>query len=103
MSEPPRVCHCIPRCSPADYLEVDLRRTLDGILVAFHDESDLRRTTDVAGTFPQRADDPVERFVFADLQRLDAGVWFNKTYPQSAKPSYAGRRQRTNDVWTGVR
>ena len=33
-----------------DYLELDLQRTKDGVLIALHDD-DLRRTTNVAGCF----------------------------------------------------
>ena len=36
----------------AAYLELDLQRTADGVLIAFHDD-DLRRTTDVEAIFPE--------------------------------------------------
>ncbi|MHB8901722.1 MAG: glycerophosphodiester phosphodiesterase family protein [Thermoguttaceae bacterium] len=81
----------------ADYLEVDLRRTVDGILVAFHDKKNLQRTTDVAMVFPGRAEEPLEEFAFADLQRLDAGAWFNSAYPERKKPAYNGLRILTLD------
>jgi glycerophosphoryl diester phosphodiesterase len=35
-----------------DYLELDLQRTKDGVLIALHDD-DLRRTTNVAEVFPK--------------------------------------------------
>ncbi|GAB3760460.1 glycerophosphodiester phosphodiesterase [Microlunatus parietis] len=60
----------------ADYCEIDIRVTADDQLVLMHDAT-LRRTTDVAGVFPERADDPVSTFTLAELRRLDAGRWFD--------------------------
>lgn len=48
----------------ADFVEVDLRLTKDGIPVAIHDAS-LDRTTDGAG--------PVKSYTIEELKRLDAG------------------------------
>ena len=39
----------------ADYLEMDLQRSKDGVLFALHDDN-LQRTTDVASKFPERKD-----------------------------------------------
>jgi glycerophosphoryl diester phosphodiesterase len=61
----------------ADYLEFDVQRTRDGVLIALHDD-DLSRTTDVARIFPGREKHTVETFTFAELQQLDAGSWFNR-------------------------
>lgn len=58
----------------ADYCEIDLRVTADDQLVLMHDAT-LRRTTDVARIFPDRADDPVSDFRLDELRRLDAGSW----------------------------
>ena len=41
----------------ADYLELDLQRSKDGVLFALHDNN-LQRTTDVASKFPERKDSP---------------------------------------------
>lgn len=60
----------------ADYLELDLQRTADGVLIAFHDD-DASRTTDVAEIFPGRENDPLGSFTWDELQQLDAGSWFN--------------------------
>ena len=73
----------------ADYLEADLQRTKDGIIIALHDDN-LQRTTNIAGVFPARANDPVSRFTWDELQQLDAGSWFNNTNPNQARDSYQG-------------
>lgn len=61
----------------ADYCEIDIRVTADDQLVLMHDAT-LRRTTDVANVFPERADDPVSTFTLAELRRLDAGSWYDR-------------------------
>lgn len=71
----------------ADYLELDLQRTKDGVLIAVHD-NDLRRTTNVADVFPARATDLVGTFTFAELQKLDTGSWFNAQFPARARESF---------------
>ena len=73
----------------ADYLEMDLQRSKDGVLFALHDNS-LLRTTDVAKKFPERKDSPASAFTLAELKTLDAGSWFNQAYPDRARPSYVG-------------
>ncbi|VVQ04156.1 Glycerophosphodiester phosphodiesterase [Pseudomonas fluorescens] len=73
----------------ADYLELDLQRSKDGVLFALHDNN-LQRTTDVASKFPERKDSPATAFTLAELKTLDAGSWFNTAYPDRARPSYAG-------------
>ncbi|NNB56361.1 glycerophosphodiester phosphodiesterase [Pseudomonas fragi] len=71
----------------ADYLEMDLQRSKDGVLLALHDNS-LLRTTDVAKKFPERKDSPASAFTLAELKTLDAGSWFNQAYPDRARASY---------------
>ena len=73
----------------ADYLEMDLQRSKDGVLFALHDNS-LLRTTDVAQKYPDRKDSPASAFTLAELKTLDAGSWFNQAYPDRARPAYAG-------------
>jgi glycerophosphoryl diester phosphodiesterase len=58
-----------------DTIETDVRATSDGALVLLHDER-LDRTTDGRG--------PVQETLWAEVQRLDAGAWFD--------PRYAGER-----------
>jgi glycerophosphoryl diester phosphodiesterase len=80
----------------ADYLEMDLQRSKDGVLFALHDNN-LQRTTDVASKFPERKDRPANEFTLAELKTLDAGSWFNTAYPDRARPSYAGLKILTLD------
>ena len=80
----------------ADYLEMDLQRSKDGVLFALHDNN-LQRTTDVATKFPERKDSPANAFTMAELKTLDAGSWYNKAYPDRARPSYAGLKILTLD------
>lgn len=72
----------------ADYLEVDLQRSKDGVIVVFHD-TNLQRTTDVEQVFPKQKDDLLGAFTYAQLQQLDAGSWFNRKYPHRARQSYS--------------
>ena len=80
----------------ADYLELDLQRSKDGVLFALHDDN-LQRTTDVASKFPERKDSPANAFTLAELKTLDAGSWFNSAYPDRARPAYAGLKILTLD------
>jgi glycerophosphoryl diester phosphodiesterase len=80
----------------ADYLEMDIQRTKDGVLIALHDDT-LERTTNVADVFPGRAKDPLSSFTLEEIKRLDAGSWFNKTHPDRARASYAGLKILTLD------
>ncbi len=81
-----------------DYLELDLQRTKDGVLVALHDD-DLRRTTNIAEVFPGRTMDTVDTFTFTELQSLDAGSWFNMRFPDRARASFENVRiLRLEDV-----
>lgn len=71
----------------ADYIELDLHMTKDGELVAIHDAT-LARTTNVEQVYPNRAPWRVKDFTLAEIKRLDAGSWFNKTFPQYASKQY---------------
>ncbi|MFP3924875.1 glycerophosphodiester phosphodiesterase [Pseudomonas sp. W5-36] len=80
----------------ADYLEMDIQRTRDGVLIALHDNT-LERTTNIAEVYPQRAKDPLNTFTLEEIKRLDAGSWFNKAYPDRARATYAGLKILTLD------
>jgi glycerophosphoryl diester phosphodiesterase len=81
-----------------DYLELDLQRTKDGVLVALHDD-DLRRTTNIAEVFPDRKMESVDKFTFTELQSLDAGSWFNIRFPDRSRASFKNVRiLRLEDV-----
>lgn len=64
----------------ADYIELDVQRTADGVLVLKHDRDLLR----VAGD-PRRIWD----IDYADLQQLDAGTWFAPEFAGEVVPSLA--------------
>ncbi|AIL60276.1 glycerophosphodiester phosphodiesterase [Pseudomonas alkylphenolica] len=80
----------------ADYLELDLQRSKDGVLVAVHDDN-LQRTSDVAERFPERKDSPVSAFTLAELKSLDAGSWFNQANPERARQRFKGLQILTLD------
>ena len=81
-----------------DYLELDLQRTKDGVLIVLHDD-DLCRTTNIAEVFPGREMDTVDKFTFTELQSLDAGSWFNIGFPDRARGSFKNVRiLRLEDV-----
>jgi glycerophosphoryl diester phosphodiesterase len=93
----------------ADFVEQDLQLTKDGVLICLHDP-DLERTTNVAKVFPGRATlrDAFETgtpkrgfytvdFTIAEINRLDAGSWFNRANPFAASAAYVGQRIPTLD------
>lgn len=72
----------------ADYLEMDVQMTADGELVVFHDET-VDRSTDGEGK--------LKDFTLEELKALDAGSWFNETFPDYADDDYAGAQILTLD------
>lgn len=64
----------------AAYLEFDVQRTRDGVLIAPHDD-DLSRTTNVSEVFPGREKDTVDTFTFTELRQLDAGPGLTAASP----------------------
>lgn len=72
-----------------DYLEADLQRTKDNIIICLHDDN-LKRTTNIEEVFPERTNQPASSFTLAELKQLDAGSWFNKKNPKRARSSYVG-------------
>lgn len=74
----------------ADYIEIDLQMTKDGVLVAMHDDT-LDRTAQAPPGVPERfCSGPVIKRTLEQIKMCDAGSWFNETYPQYANPEYAG-------------
>ena len=59
----------------ADYLEADIQRSKDGVLIALHDDT-LLRTTNVATVFPDRAQQPVSEFTW---ERASCGLTSSET------------------------
>ncbi|MFI1187946.1 glycerophosphodiester phosphodiesterase [Streptomyces californicus] len=69
-----------------DWVENDVQRTRDGVLVVLHD-TDLKRTTDVEQVFPDRAPWAVKDFTAAELAKLDAGGWFGARFTGTRIPT----------------
>ncbi|MFI1220612.1 MULTISPECIES: glycerophosphodiester phosphodiesterase [unclassified Streptomyces] len=69
-----------------DWVENDVHRTRDGVLVVLHD-TDLKRTTDVEQVFPDRAPWAVKDFTAAELAKLDAGSWFGTQFTGARVPT----------------
>lgn len=70
----------------ADYLELDLQMTKDGYFMIMHDPT-VDRTTNGKGS--------VKNLTREQIQRLDAGSWFNSKYPKLAKPEFVGLKVPT--------
>ena len=64
----------------ADLWETDVGVSADGVLIIFHDDS-LKRTTNAAEVYPDRAPWTFSEFTFAEIERLDAGGWFDRDDP----------------------
>jgi len=69
-------------------IELDVQRSADGVLVAFHDATLERVARGPAGACRGRVDDRT----FPELRRCDVGSWFNEARPQLARASYARLR-----------
>jgi len=63
----------------ATWVEVDVALTHDGVPVVLHDDT-LERTTSGAG--------PLAGIDLADLQRLDAGSWFDPRFAAERVPTF---------------
>lgn len=62
----------------ADWIELDVAQTKDGVLVVFHDD-DLQRTTKHEGK--------IWDITYEDLRKLDAGSYFGPGYKNTPVPS----------------
>jgi len=68
----------------ADYIEIDLQMTADGVLVALHDKT-LNRTADAPEGVPERyCRGLVSKKTLEQIQMCDAGSWFS--------PEFAGEQ-----------
>ncbi len=72
-----------------DFLEADLQRTKDGVIIVFHDD-DLKRTSNASDLWPEKETYAISDFTFDELQQLDIGSWFNLQYPERSNPLYEG-------------
>lgn len=71
----------------ADWAEIDVVMSGDGVPVLLHD-TNLARTTDVEQKFPDRAPWLVEDFTVAELKQLDAGSWFDERFAGEPIPTF---------------
>jgi glycerophosphoryl diester phosphodiesterase len=71
----------------ADWVEIDVVLSKDGVPVLLHD-TNLARTTDVEERFPDRAPWLVEDFTVAELKQLDAGSWFDERFAGEPIPTF---------------
>lgn len=77
----------------ADFIELDVQQTRDGVLVVMHD-SNLKRTTGV--------NKDIWDVDYADIQNLDAGSWFDPAYANARIPTleetlqFVDKRARQN-------
>ncbi|GGO50212.1 glycerophosphodiester phosphodiesterase [Streptomyces lasiicapitis] len=68
------------------WVENDVQRTKDGVLVIVHDDN-LKRTTNVERVFPGRSPWKVKDFTAAEIAKLDAGSWFGSRYKGARVPT----------------
>jgi glycerophosphoryl diester phosphodiesterase len=78
------------RNTGADYMELDVHRSKDSVLVIMHDKT-FKRTTNVAEKFPGREGDPLSSFTWEEIMQLDAGSAFNQKNPDQARQSFIGQ------------
>src|ERR671916_3377828 len=71
----------------AEWAEIDVVMSKDGVPVLLHDTT-LSRTTDVEEKFPDRAPWLVEHFTVAELKQLDAGSWFDERFAGEPVPTF---------------
>ena len=76
----------------ADYLEVDIQRTKDGVLLALHD-NDLTRTTNIENIYPLRLQNHSSDFTYEEILKLDAGSWFNRANPERARIGFSPNKK----------
>jgi glycerophosphoryl diester phosphodiesterase len=76
----------------ADYIEIDLQMTADGVLVAMHDDTLDRTATAPEGVPEEYCTGPVIEKTLEQIKMCDVGSWFNETYPEYAATSTSGCR-----------
>ncbi|TWI63936.1 glycerophosphoryl diester phosphodiesterase [Desulfobotulus alkaliphilus] len=86
--------YILARQMGAEYLEIDLQRTRDGVLIASHC-NDLSQKSNILDVFPGRAKNRMSDFTLAELKSLDAGSWFNDRFPGRARSSFVNAKIST--------
>ncbi|MGW2597289.1 glycerophosphodiester phosphodiesterase [Streptomyces klenkii] len=77
------------------WVENDVQRTKDGALIVMHDTT-LKRTTDAGRRFPGRAPWKVADFTLAEIQKLDAGSWYDRGFAGERVPTLRRYLQRVD-------
>lgn len=83
------------RASGADFFEIDVQLSADGVPFLFHDNTPAR-TTNVEEVFPGREDDPITSFTWDELQQLDAGSYFSEQYAGEKIPHFDAAAEIAN-------
>lgn len=86
--------YILARQMGAEYLEIDLQRTKDGVLIASHC-NDLSQKSNILDVFPDRAKNRMSDFTLEEVKRLDAGSWFNGKFPDRARSAFVNARIST--------
>lgn len=73
--------------SGADFVEIDVQLSSDGVPFIFHDDTPAR-TTNVEDIFPERANAPITSFSWDELQQLDAGSYFSEAFTGQRIPHF---------------
>ncbi|WPR65151.1 glycerophosphodiester phosphodiesterase family protein [Glutamicibacter protophormiae] len=73
--------------SGADYIEIDVQLSKDGVPFVFHDDTPSR-TTNAKDLFPGRENDPITSFTWDELQQLDAGSYFSAAFAGEKIPHF---------------
>lgn len=87
--------------SRADFIEVDIRLTKDGVPVLVHNRT-LASTSDVESVFPERSPWRVQDFTLSEVQRLDAGSWQSASYAGERIPTLAAFLQQVSQSPSGA-
>ncbi len=72
----------------ADYIELDVQRTKDGVLVVVHDATLDRTARGASADCTGR----VAEKTIAQIESCDMGAWFNSAYPSLARAEFIGLR-----------
>jgi glycerophosphoryl diester phosphodiesterase len=75
----------------ADYIELDVQRTKDGVLIVIHDATLDRTARGPAAS----CTGIVGQKTLAEIESCDVGSWFNELFPSLARPEFVGLRVPT--------